>query len=154
MECTLRCCNVTEKEWQEFKHRRFSHIVRVKQLFAHIAYNERYDCKEIGYFLDLDRTTIIYNIKTLREEISIYPGIQDLVDRIVRMLGPEQMITYGWLARSFTGLLTISPHIPESLGGYWVAEGSRVLPSDQFPSVDYKTGPVKVKIEITLDKED
>ena len=159
LECTLRCCNITREEWQKQMHGRKGYIARAKQLLSYIALNEGYDHNDIAQFLEQHRTSVIHNAKVLWEQMSFYPPLQDLVDRIVHMLGPlpqeyqKQMITYGWLARSSTGLLTFSPHAPEKLGGYWMAEGSKPFPSDQFPQITYETGPVKVKIKVTLENE-
>ena len=159
LECTLRCCNITREEWQKQMHGRKGYIARAKQLLSYIALNEGYEHNDIAQFLEQHRTSVIHNAKVLREEISFYPPLQDLVDKIVHMLGPlpqehqKQKITYGWLARSSTGLLTFSPHAPERLGGYWMAEGSKPFQSDQFPQITYETGPVKVKIKITLENE-
>lgn len=157
LECTLRCCNITREEWQKLMHGRKGYIARAKQLLSYIALNEGYEHNDIAQFLEQHRTSVIYNAKVLREEISFYPPLQDLVDKIVHMLGPlphepqKQMITYGYLARSSTGLLTFSQHIPERLGGYWMSEGSKPFPKDQFPQVTYETGPVKVKIKVTIE---
>lgn len=160
LECTLVCCNITNEEWHDLTRRRMGYIVRAKQLVSHIAFNEGYKHKEIAQFFGHHRTTIIHNIKTLRDEIKIYPSIQSLVNMIVDKLGPlpeepqKQMVTYGYLARSSTGLLIFSPHIPENLGGFWMAEGSKPFPRDQFPQVTYETGPVKVKIKVTLEEDE
>lgn len=157
LECTLRCCNITREEWQKLMHGRKGYIARAKQLLSYIALNEGYEHNDIAEFLEQHRTSVIHNAKVLREEISFYPPLQDLVDKIVHMLGPlphepqKQMITYGYLARSSTGLLTFSQHIPERLGGYWMSEGSKPFPKDQFPQVTYETGPVKVKIKVTIE---
>ena len=160
LECTLHCCNISKEEWLQLKHRKLMYIVRAKQLVSHIAYNEGYKHEEIAQFLGLNRTSVIHDIKTLNQAMQIYPTVQDLVDRIIHELGPfpqdhqKQMVAYGWLARSSTGLLTISPHVLERLGGYWMAVGSRPFPSDQFPQVTYETGPVKVKIKVTLEEDE
>lgn len=160
LECTLHYCNITRAEWEDLSHRRLGCIVFAKQLVSHIAFNEGYECKEIARFFGNHRTTTIHHIKTLRDEIIIYPHIQKLVDSIIDKLGPlpqepqKQMVTYGWLARSTTGLLTLSQHVPEKLGGYWIAEGSKPFPSDQFPQITYETGPVKVEIKVTLEENE
>ena len=157
LKCTLRCCNVSREEWLELMARRIGYVVRVKQLFSFIAFNEGYLCKEIAPFIGQHRTTVIHHINTTRDEVMIYPAIKDQVDKITQMLDlppkdhQKRMVTSGWLARSSTGLLTISPHIPERMGGYWVAEGSKPFPSDQSPQVTYETGPFKVKINITIE---
>lgn len=159
LECTLRCCNITKEEWNEYGHRRIGRLVRVKQLLSLIAFDEGYEYREIARFLGHHRTTVIHHVKTINSEIRIYPCIQNLVDMIRSMLGPlpdyqEQMITYGWLARSSTGLLTFSPHLPEKLGGFWIAEGTKPFPRDQFPQVTYEKGPVKVKIKVTIEEDE
>lgn len=159
LECTLHCCNITREEWQELRHGRKGSIARVKQLVSFIASNEGYRSSEIADFFEQNRTTAIHNIKTLREQIVFYPPLQGLVDSIVEKLGPlpkyqKQMIRYGWLARSATGLLTISPHKPEMLSGYWMAEGSKPFPRDQFPQLTYETGPQKVKVVISIEDEE
>lgn len=156
LECTLHCCNITREEWQELGSGRKGTIARVKQLVSFIASNEGYRSSEIAEFFGLHRTTAIHNIKILREQIAFYRPLQGLVDRIVEKLGPlpgyqKQMVRYGWLARSATGLLTISPQKPERLGGYWMADGAKPCPADQFPQVTYETGPVKVKIKVTIE---
>lgn len=160
LECTLHCCNITREEWEGLKHKRKDKGVRVKQIVSQIAFYGGYDCSEISRFFGHHRTTAIHHIKTLRNEIRIYPFIQGLVDKIVDMLGPrpeepqKQMVTYGYLARSCTGFLTISPHKPEMLSGYWMAEGSKPFPRDQFPQLTYESGPQKVKIVISIDDEE
>lgn len=63
-------------------------------------------------------------------------------------------VTSGWLARSTTGLLTISPGVPDDFGGYWIAEGSHPFPQDQFPQITYGAGPVKVTIKVTIDENE
>jgi hypothetical protein len=160
LECTLHYCVISEEEWRNLRSRSIGEIVRVKQILSFIASNEGYTSNEIAEFLGQHRTTVIYYVKTLKDQIVFYPPIQNLVDSIVHMLGPlphepqKQMITYGYLARSSTGFLTFSQHIPEMLGGYWIAEGSKPFPRDQFPQVTYETGPVKVKIKVTINKDE
>lgn len=95
----------------------------------------------------------------LKDAMEIYPSIRGLVDVVAEKLDPlpiyqTEMAISCWLARSSTGLLTISPGVPEKLGGYWMAEGSKPFPSDQFPQVTYETGPVKVKIKVTLEEDE
>ena len=159
LEATLCCCNVSEEEWRLKKHKRDGYLVRVKEIVSLIACQQGYSCNEIGCFLHQNRTTIIYHIKTLKEHIAIYPSIQGLIDAVFEKLGPlpeyqKQMTTYCWLARSSSGLLTISPDIPEKLGGFWIAEGSKPFPQDQFPQVTYEKGPVKVKIKVTIEENE
>lgn len=86
LECTLRCCNITENDWQDLKHTRIGRIVRAKQLVSHIAFGEGYNYREIAAFLSFNRTTAFYHVKTLRDEMMIYPSVQGLVDKIVSML--------------------------------------------------------------------
>ena len=61
-------------------------------------------------------------------------------------------IGYGYLARSSTGLLIITPSIPHEFGGYWISEGARpYCPQSAFPQITKETGPVKVKIKVTIE---
>jgi hypothetical protein len=86
LECTLHCCGITEREWQDLKNTRMGKAVRTKQLVSHIAFSEGFNHREIAAFLSFTRTTALHHIKTLRDEMMIYPSVQGLVDRIVRML--------------------------------------------------------------------
>lgn len=129
------------------KHRRIMHIARAKQLFSFIAYNNGYESKEIAKFLGQHRTTPLHNIKTLGEQIAYYSDLQDLADKIVEKLDTlsgnhNQIVTYGWIRRSDTGLLAISVDL------------GNVIPNELFPKLTYETGPVKVKIKVTLDENE
>jgi hypothetical protein len=118
---------------------------------------EGYSLVEVGEFFGKHHATIISYIKTLKDQIDVYPEIQNLVDSVVARLDPlpqEELTMHGWLARSYTGLLTISLSRPEMVGGYRIAEKSKSLPTDQFPQITFESGPTKVKIKITLDKEE
>lgn len=159
-EVTLRCMEITPHEWISLKRTRKAKIVRAKQIIAYIANTEGYTSTEISKFLELDRTTIIHHTGVIQSEYVTYPHLRKLVDSVVDNLGvcPQRqttMITHGWLARNTFGLLTISPGKPEPMGNhYWMAEGSRPFLQDQFQQITYEKGPVKVRIQITIDEDE
>ena len=158
LDTTLERCNVSQTEWEENRKSRQGYIVRVRQITALIACEmEGYSLVEVGWFFGKHHATIISYIKSLKDQIDVYPGIQNLVDSVVARLGPlpqEDLTLHGWLARSNTGLLTISPSRPEKVGGFWIAEKNKTLPTDQFPQITFESGPAKIRIKITLEKED
>lgn len=146
--------------WESMNSYRVASIVKVKQTTALIAHRYGYKHIEIAQFLKMHRTTVIYYIKTIEDLCSVYEAEKDSIDKICELLASDQPmqfidISQGWLARSVTGLLTISPHKPNEFGGYWMAEGSKVYsPQDSFPQVTYGSGPVKVNIKVTIDNDD
>lgn len=158
LDTTLKLCNVSQTEWEDNRKSRQGYIVRVRQITALIACEmEGYSLVEVGEFFGKHHATIISYIKTLKDQIDVYPGIQNLVDSVVARLDPlpqEELTMHGWLARSYTGLLTISLSRPEKVGGFWIAEKNESLPADQFPQITFESGPAKIKIKITLEKED
>lgn len=153
---------MSREEWREKQNTREDRMVRVREVFSLIAcVYEGYSRSEVGRFLGKNHATIVHNIKTIRDQSSIYPGLQRQVDRVVEKLESfaqkreqKEWVLQAWLARSSTGLLTISPALPEPNAGYWIAEGSRPFPRDQFPQVTYEKGPVKVKIKVTLEEDE
>ena len=61
-------------------------------------------------------------------------------------------VSYGYLARTSSGFLIIAPTIPNEVNGYWIAEGARpYYPQSAFPQITKETGPVKVKIKVTIE---
>jgi hypothetical protein len=63
--------------------------------------------------------------------------------------------SYGYIARTSSGFLIISPTIPNEVGGYWIAEGVRpYYPQSAFPQITKETGPVKVKIKVTIEEHE
>ena len=156
LEVTLRTINITPEAWEERRKSRDGRIVRAKQLLTFIAIKEGYSCNEVATFLEQHRTTAIHHLSTMQRECQLYPRLQDIVDKIIESLGPipnrqTMMVMYGWMARSESGFLTVSPTKPEPMGGYWLAEGTRPFPRDQFKQITYETGPVKVKIKVTIE---
>ena len=157
-DVTLRCMNISPAEWEARGHSRDGRIVRARQILSLIAFNEGYSHNNIAAFLKQHRTSILHHISTIRSESKIYPRLQDLIDRVIETLGPipfrqTTMIMHGWLARSRNGMLTFSIKKPEPLGGYWMAEGTRPFPQDQFQQITYEAGPVRTKIKIMLEDE-
>ena len=146
--------------WESMSSYRVANIVRVKQMTSFIAHKYGYKHIEIAHFLKMHRTTVIYYIKTIEDLCSVYEAERDSVNKICEYLASDQAIQFSdissaWLARSVTGLLTISPHKPNEFGGYWMAEGSKVYsPQESFPQVTYGSGPVKVKIKVTIDNDE
>ena len=159
-EVTLRCMDITPGEWKSKIKTREARIVRAKQIIAYIANMEGYTSVEISKHLGLHRTTIIHHTGVMQSEYVTYPRLRELVDNVIEHLSliPQRqtsMATYGWLARNTMGLLTISPNKPERMGDhYWIAEGSRPFPRDQFRQITYDRGPVRVRIQITIDEDE
>lgn len=62
--------------------------------------------------------------------------------------------TRAWLARTRTGLLIISPNKFTDYAGWWMAEDTKPFyPQDSFPQVTYDSGPVRVKVKVTIDED-
>lgn len=162
LSCTLEVLNVSREEWREKQNTREDRMVRVREVFSLIAcVYEGYSRSEVGRFLGKNHATIVHNIKTIKDQSSIYPGLQRIVDKVVQKLESlvkkqeqKEATLYAWLARSSTGILTVSQALPEPCGGYWIAEGSRPFPRDQFPQITYETGPAKVQIKVTLEENE
>ena len=160
LACTLEVLNVSREEWREKQHTREEKMAKVRKVFSLIAcVYEGYSRTEVGKFLGKNHATITHNIRTLKEQCEIYPELKRHVNRLKKRLGSitkeqKEATLQAWLARSSTGLLTISPTFPEAYAGYWIAEGSRPFPQDQFPQITYETGPAKVQILVTLEEDE
>lgn len=159
LDVTLKVLNLTPEQWKERGRSRDGQIVRARQIVSYIAYKEGYYCTEIASFLKQHRTTILHHITVIQDMIRFYPSFNTFVKKIFDKLGPEpplqtSITMYGWLARGCNRLLTFSPVKPEAVGGYWLAEGTRSFPKDQFQHITYETGPVKVKIKVTIEEDE
>lgn len=160
LDATLETLAIERWEWDMNHKSRQSAMVKAKELFCLLAFDEGYLHKEIGQFIGQHRTTAIHHINMFRAHCDIYPKCYELIERarslIVRNNGEVQRSSYssGWLARSHTGLLTISPNKPERMAGYWMAEGTKpFVPQTAFPQITYESGPAKVTIKVTIDEE-
>lgn len=152
---TLQGCDINKEYWEANRQKRLAPVVKVRRIVSLIAIEQGYSCSKVAKFLHQDRTSILYHAKTLREYMKTYSDYQDLVNKIMVLLGPtpdcqELDMTVGWIARSKSGLLTISPTLPDKMGGYWIAEGTRpYYPQNSFPQIQYDSSPVKVRITVT-----
>lgn len=153
---TLRCSNITPEQWEERRNTRDADMVLARQLVSFIAYKEGHYCTDIAAFLNQHRTTILHHITTMQDLGRIYPNIHNRIKEIVENLSinhnrQTSMTVHGWLARGRNRQLTFSQQKPEAVNGYWIAEGSKPLPSDQFQQITHEMGPAKAKIYITLE---
>ena len=160
LDATLAHLHISHTDWYAMDRGRSSKVVKVKQIVSLIAFEYWYRHSEIASFLICHRTTVIHYIKVSQNYYRLYDDYWQTVEEIkeaLRHSGKEQTIhiIHGWLARSKRGVLTISPNKPEDYGLFWISEGCRPYPNqDCFPQIDYETGPVKVKIRITIDKDE
>ena len=161
MNTTLSVLNIETSEWEAYRKSRQSFIVRAKELFCLLSFEEGYTHQEIATAIGLHRSTVIHHINAFKAHCDLYPSCYRLIERSQKLLEPSrknrQKHSYssGWLARSASGLLTISPVRPERFAGYWVAEGSRPFdPQGAFPQVTYETGPIRVLIKVTMEEDE
>lgn len=156
LEVTLRCMNITPEQWEERKDSRDAKMVMTRQLVSLIAYKEGHYCTDIAAFLNQHRTTILHHITTMQDLGRLYPKVHELIKEVTGNLSinnnlQTSMTVRGWIARGRNKHLLFSPNKPEDINGYWFAEGSKTFPSDQFQQITYGMGPVRVKIEVTLE---
>lgn len=145
-------------DWENYSRSRQQWVVGIKKLYSLLAYEQGYSHEEIGKYIHHHRTTIINSIKTFKDHCSIYPKCNELVEAarvsLKSLIRGEQLadVSSGYLARTSTGFLIIAPTIPNEVGGYWIAEGARpYYPQSAFPQITKETGPVKVKIKVTIE---
>lgn len=157
LSAALAYYEISSEEWESIKSRRLGKSVIIKQTVSLIAFESGYTHKEIGQFLGKSRCDIIHHVNVFKEQCDIYQEYREAVDNIISSLNmnqPHQVshYEYGWLARSATGLLTLSPVKPEKMAGFWIAEGTKPFSSQQsFPQITYASGPVQVKIRTTIE---
>ena len=158
LNVALATLGVDYVDWENYSNTRIQRIVRVKELFCMLARDRGYSYKKIGEFIHRDRSTVVFYLKSLKDQCSIYPKCKELLDSARTMLRhvlKEDLLedeSYGYIARTSSGFLIISPTIPNEVGGYWIAEGARpYYPQSAFPQITKETGPVKVKIKVTIE---
>ena len=158
LNVALATLGVDYADWENYSRSRQQWIVRIKELYSLLALEQGYSRKEIGKYIHHHRTTIIHYIKTLKDHCSIYPKCNELIEQarvsLKSYVKEEQLgdVSYGYLARTSSGFLIIAPTIPNEVNGYWIAEGARpYYPQSAFPQITKETGPVKVKIKVTIE---
>lgn len=157
LDATLTVLKVDPKEWHTMRRYRNADVVKVKRYVSIVAFKFGYKYIEIGRFLGNNRTTILYHVNTMSEQMKIYPDMGNTMATIIAHLAtrePRQRehVTYAWLARTKKGILIESPSKPELVGSWWIAEGSRMYnPQDAFPWITFETGPVRIRTEVTID---
>lgn len=154
----LATLGVDYADWENYSRSRQQWIVRIKELYSLLALEQGYSHKEIGTYIHHHRTTIIHYIKTLKDHCSVYPKCNELIEQarvsLRSVVKEEQLedVSYSYLARTSSGFLIIAPTIPNEVNGYWIAEGARLYhPQSAFPQITKETGPVKVKIKVTIE---
>lgn len=160
LTASLDALGLNHLTWRLHNKTRLASIVRAKQLYCLLAFEEGYSHNEIGRHIGLHRTSVIHHINTFRDHCDIYPDCSDLLEE-ARSLIPDcegaqrSHKISAWLARCHTRLLVISPNRPTSVSGYWVSEGSRPYnPQEAFPQITYQSGPIKVLINVTIDNNE
>lgn len=154
----LDIVGIPHEDWELLRCCRLQQVILAKKIISLVGSEYGYRHQEIASFLSMDRTTIIHNIKTLKEFYALYQDAKEMVDKarmaLDKFAGFERIrVTDGWLARSANGMLIISTKEPEKIGKYWVAEGGKAFYKDAFPQITYASSPVKVKIQITIEDE-
>lgn len=157
LKAVLNVLNMDPLDWDQHHKSRIGRIVRAKELFCLLAYEEGYAHSEIGRFLELHRTSSHHYVKQFRTQCEIYPSCKSLLESARLLLPrtpdfPKAHCRTAWLARCRSGLLVQSPGKPEDVSGWWVAEGSRPFYDQRaFPQITYESGPAKVIINVILD---
>lgn len=160
LDAVLKVLKVSREVWENPSSRLPRRFTNVKQFFSHVASEKGYSTQEIASALGINRTTAHHHVKQMKLYCNVYDNYQSTVDDIMNILdkaGPYQNIHvgYGYLARSKSGMLTISPTIPEKVGPFWISEGSRPFsPQESFPQITFDSGPMKVKIKVTLEENE
>lgn len=158
LDVALATLGIDYVDWENYSRSRQSFIVRIKELYCLLAYEQGYSQDQIGKLIRHHRTTVNHYIKTLRDHCSVYPKCNELLEHARESLKPfikeEQLedVSYSYLARTSTGFLIIAPTFPDEVNGYWIAEGARpYYPQSAFPQITKEAGPVKVKIKVTIE---
>lgn len=158
LDVTLFRLKVDPSEWAVSRKSHNQKMARVKQLFSLVAFKVGYNHNEISDFLQLNRTTVIHHINVCKNCCDVYKdykaALDDVMDVVMANVTPEQKIheQEGWLARNLNGQLIIATSKPKDIEGYWVALGSHSFyPQNSFPQITHGSGPVKVKIKISID---
>ena len=158
LNVALATLGVDYVDWENYSRSRQSFVIRVKELYSLLAYEQGYSLTQIGKHIHHHRATVLYHIRTLKDHCSVYPKCNELIEQaresLKAFIKGEQLedVSYGYLARTSSGLLIIAPIIPKDVSGYWIAEGARpYYPQSAFPQITRETGPVKVKIKVKIE---
>lgn len=156
LKATLKACGMSHKDYEILKYTKTHSVSRVNQFISLIAYEYGYSILNIAAYLGREKSTIRHHINQARGFCDIYADIRELVQNIKKNLSYEHThICYGYIARSYSGLLVISPKLPERCGGYWIGEGTKPYVNQRaFPQVNWSSEPVKVKIKVTIEEDE
>ena len=156
LSVALKVFKTSEAEWEIMRQRRAQGAVQITQAVSFIASENGYRVKTISKFLERDHGTVLYGIGKVKEQCFLYKESRDMVRQIRDILSYEYShSSSGYLARSANGLLTISPTLPERMGGYWIAEGSKPYNNqDSFPQITWESEPVKVSVKVTIEENE
>ena len=156
LQAALTAFKMSEEDWELLRFTRTASAVQIVQAVSLVAFDKGYRPKTIGNFLGRDRATISYGIDKMREECKIYKDLRNVMQSITDSLAYEHRHTFNaYLARSYSGMLTISPTPPEKVAGYWMSEGSRPYHNQAcFPQIQWESEPVKVRITIEIEDDE
>lgn len=160
LSSVLSVLNISHKEWENIRRFRTAESIKVKQYTSVIARKFGYNDEGISRILHCHRSTIYHHIKTMRDLMEVHADRRHMVDSILADLSlktplSDSHVSHAWLARTPKGTLTMSPTKPELVGIWWVAEGSKLYnPQDAFPQITFEAGPIKVKIEVTIESNE
>ena len=155
----LDAAKIKHEDWEILRCCRLANVIHAKRIASLVASQYGYKPTEIARILGVDRTTVLYHIKCLKEFYALYQDAKEMVDAVrcdlEKRMGQEvEHIIESWIARNSNGLLIVSPKKPESMGGFWLAEGARPFsPQTAFPQITHDVGPVKVRIKVTIENE-
>lgn len=157
LDATLTYYRVSHEEWSHMSPYRVGKVVLIKQVVSFLATECGYHPTETGKILCISRSTVIHHNKTFSDMVKLYDEHKLAADTIRAFLdsgqiGNNSQVCYGYLARGKNGLLTISTSLPEEHRGFWLAMGTKPFyPQNAFPQVTYETGPIKVRVKITIE---
>lgn len=155
LKAVLKEFKMSAMDFEILRHTRVHSVIQVMQAVSLIASEAGHKPLAIGGFLGKDRTTIIYNVKQMKGICDVYPDMREKLDKVRQELAYDESHMYSsYIARSHSGLLTISPGMPVRMAGYWVAEGSKPYKDQNaFPQITWVTEPVKVTIKVSVDEQ-
>lgn len=155
LRAALKEFKMSNSDYEILRHTRMHRVIEITQVVSLIASEVGHKPLAIGGFLGKDRSTIVYNIKQMKGICDVYSDMREKLDKIRKEIAYDDSHAFsGYLARSNSGLLTLSPGLPVRMAGYWVAEGSKPYREQKaFPQITWVTDPVKVTIKVTVDEQ-
>ena len=156
LRAVLKAQKMPYSDWEILKYTRTHNVAMVVQLVSIIANKFGYRSLQTAAFLGRSDSAIRNAIKHAKDLADVYPDIKATIEGISERLAYEYSHTcYGFIARSKSGLLTLSYRMPERSGHYWIAEGMKPYVNQRaFPQITWKDEPIKVKIKITIEDEE